>query len=546
MQIDGYRVAFAAALLLSAAAPSIAFAQEARESFLEYEQREFLDANLPENIGANGNSAPVFFASGPVSHMWEGISQYDVRNVNGGGSYIPPDTMGAVGRTQFFETSNGAYAVYDKATGAQLLLKQDKAWWQGVGQTGSNGDSRVMYNAAADRWIVTSFGTSVADINVAISDTSDALGGWHSLKFTGFAGGTADYPTLALDSNAVYVGTNNFSAGGSFRGTTLNVIPIASLFSATPTTSGMKQFVTPYPGTGQDFGYAIQGVNSTEAGTTGNIAAVSLFQYDNITYTINGLTPTSATGSTRSAVTFLGVAAYGDPNPAHQPSAINPQVIDALDSRISSSVYESGGRIYMVQAVDDGAGYDRIRYTVIDSATNAILDEGDIGEGAYDYYQGAIAVNAFGEVVITYNRSGADPEHGKISVLARMFSTDDAGKLVGEGSELLLHVSNTADYHNGSTEFAKAAGRQRWGDYAQVTVDPTDPHTFYAIGEFAREWNNAAGGHPTGTGGSSWGTWISALNFPTAVPEPSTWAMMISGFGLIGGALRRRRAAMAV
>lgn len=29
------------------------------------------------------------------------------------------------------------------------------------------------------------------------------------------------------------------------------------------------------------------------------------------------------------------------------------------------------------------------------------------------------------------------------------------------------------------------------------------------------------------------------------VPEPATWAMMIAGFGLVGGALRRRRAAMA-
>jgi len=25
-----------------------------------------------------------------------------------------------------------------------------------------------------------------------------------------------------------------------------------------------------------------------------------------------------------------------------------------------------------------------------------------------------------------------------------------------------------------------------------------------------------------------------------AVPEPATWAMMIAGFGLVGGAMRRR------
>ena len=31
---------------------------------------------------------------------------------------------------------------------------------------------------------------------------------------------------------------------------------------------------------------------------------------------------------------------------------------------------------------------------------------------------------------------------------------------------------------------------------------------------------------------------------PGAVPEPTTWALMISGFGLAGAALRRRRTAV--
>jgi hypothetical protein len=29
-------------------------------------------------------------------------------------------------------------------------------------------------------------------------------------------------------------------------------------------------------------------------------------------------------------------------------------------------------------------------------------------------------------------------------------------------------------------------------------------------------------------------------NVSAAVPEPATWAMLIAGFGLVGGALRRR------
>ncbi|TFU00447.1 PEP-CTERM sorting domain-containing protein [Polymorphobacter arshaanensis] len=30
-----------------------------------------------------------------------------------------------------------------------------------------------------------------------------------------------------------------------------------------------------------------------------------------------------------------------------------------------------------------------------------------------------------------------------------------------------------------------------------------------------------------------------------SVPEPASWAMMITGFGLIGGTLRRRRTTLA-
>ena len=33
--------------------------------------------------------------------------------------------------------------------------------------------------------------------------------------------------------------------------------------------------------------------------------------------------------------------------------------------------------------------------------------------------------------------------------------------------------------------------------------------------------------------------------FTAAVPEPASWAMLVAGFGVMGGTLRRRRAAVA-
>jgi len=535
---------------------SAANARDIKSYYLNKNPVKTVPSDQQISDGNVGRGIPNQNVAGPVTVSFEGISLYDTIPLGRG--FIPPDTMGAVGGTQYFETSNGAYAVYDKFTGAQQMLASDVAWWGSVGQTGANGDSRVMYNADAKRWIVMSFAGSVSNLQIAISDTDNALGGWKSLQFTGFAGGTADYPTLALDKNAVYIGTNNF--GPSFQGTTLNVIPIDSLFNnTTPTVSGMKQFVTPYTGAASDVdhGFAQQGVNSSSAGSTGHVVAASLFFYDSVAFDVNGLSSTDATGSTIPVGdgTFLNQAAFVSPGPGRQPSLINPRVIATLDERISSSAYEVGGRIYMVQTVNSGLDAldeARVRYTIIDATTKAIIAQGDIGQAGYDYYQGAIAVNALGQVVISYNRSGSQTADlnndgyadGNISVMAQTFKTSALGDLVAVSGELLLKVSPTSDYHNGSIDGQPAAGRQRWGDYAQVSLDPGTTHGFYLIGQFAREPNNAANGHPGGTGGTRWGTWIAGLNVGS-VPEPASWAMMITGFGFIGGAMRRQRRSVA-
>ena len=184
----------------------------------------------------------------------------------------------------------------------------------------------------------------------------------------------------------------------------------------------------------------------------------------------------------------------------------------------------------------------RVRYTVLDANTLTILSEGNIGQAGYDYYQGSIAVNSFGEVVIGYNRSGLDAVTGKISFMGQSFATGVNGELIARSGELLLKESLVDDYHNGSLFGQAAVGRQRWGDYSQVSVDPTDPHQFYLIGEFAREYNNAAGGHPGGTGGSRWGTWVAVIDASVvAVPEPSTYGLMFLGLGAVGLMANRRR-----
>ncbi len=55
-------------------------------------------------------------------------------------------------------------------------------------------------------------------------------------------------------------------------------------------------------------------------------------------------------------------------------------------------------------------------------------------------------------------------------------------------------------------------------------------------------YTDAAGNPFTGGGGANVGLIeiIDNIEFGAAIPEPATWAMMIAGFGLVGGAMRRR------
>ncbi|MGI4879544.1 MAG: hypothetical protein ACRYG4_18885, partial [Janthinobacterium lividum] len=440
---------------------------------------------LADSIGQQRQLA-TFKPTAAVVKSFQGISQYDVASY--ARNFIPPDTMGAVGTTQFTQFANGGFAVFGK-DGTVQKAQSDVAFWAAAGQTGTNGDSRVLFDKAAGRWVALSFGASVSDIQIAVSNSADATGTWQSTKFTGFAGGTADYPTLAIDNNAVYIGTNNFNGAGNFNGTTMNIIPLSSLVSAAaPTTAGIKSFNNPYdPATGgvdtPYVGYAMQGVNSTSASTTGKVVAESLYNYTDIAYDVKN--PGTA-GATLANGTYLNNSAFTDPTgPARQPNAVpdlptagsaftsNDRVVDNLDARIGSSVYEVNGKIYSVQTVsDDNSDTSKVRLTVINAATNTILSETDIGDGIHDYFEGSLSVNDMGQVVVGYNRSGSGAD-GKISFFEQQFGTYSNGILYTRGGAQLLQVSLVDDYHNGSTDGFVAAGRQRWGDYSQVTLDPT-------------------------------------------------------------------------
>src|SRR5438874_1709670 len=78
----------------------------------------------------------------------------------------PPDPNGEVGRNNYVETDNVAFAVYSK-TGTLLAGPATLgSLWAGFPITecaDQSGDPVVLYDQAADRWILTQFTTKGID-----------------------------------------------------------------------------------------------------------------------------------------------------------------------------------------------------------------------------------------------------------------------------------------------------------------------------------------------------------------------------------------------
>src|SRR5262249_4189803 len=133
----------------------------------------------------------------------------------------PPDTNGAVGKTQYVQIVNEGYQVFDKATGASLLGSNSiSSVWTGFGgvcETGGHGDPVMLYDHLPDRWVISQFagsGGPITDQCVAVSTTAAATGTYNRYGFL-LGSNFFDYPKLSVWPDAYYMSMNVFNSSGT-------------------------------------------------------------------------------------------------------------------------------------------------------------------------------------------------------------------------------------------------------------------------------------------------------------------------------------------
>ncbi len=408
----------------------------------------------------------------------------------------PADANGAVGVKYYVEFINGRLTVFNKANAAKVQTMTDLLFWSRAGVTIQRDwdvtDPRIIYDPTVGRWFASEVDfdtTSTVNINhflLAVSSSADPTGPWSGFSIASDPGGNnfADFPTLGLDANGVYLSGDLFDANNNPVGPTLLSIPKADLLAQPPSIARRTWLgVLSYA----NHGTVLQPAVCLDGGGGGNLLAVQDLGLDfqsHFSLVLSQVESAAGPGSaTLSAATSIRVPAYTSPPSPSQPNS--RLSIDDGDARFSAFVYRVGDEIFAVHSTQVN-NLAAIRWYRINALNHALLESGTIADPSLDLFYPSIAANTNGTVVIAYSGSSSSVFISDYAVVGETVSG-----VTTFGSPILLQ-SGTASYSDGSF------GTSRWGDYSTTTVDPSNPSRFWTIQMFP-------------SGPSAWSTQVTEL-----------------------------------
>jgi len=468
----------------------------------------------PVGPAVAGDRDPIVQSAAAVDAMPAAVANFDgIKNTWG---YYPPDTNGEVGRDHYLQTVNAGFQFFNKDGTAAIPVADNNTIWQGFGgpcETSNEGDPVALYDQLADRWIMsqfawTNFYSGPYYECVAVSASGDPLGAWHRYEILSPAKRFPDYPKLGVWSDGYYMTTNEFLIRGAtyvFSGVGAWALERDRMLAGQP--AGMIYTHLPASQWGGMLPADIDGSALPPAGSPAYFVEVDDAAWDpaNIPndrielweYKVSWANPASSTFAKKNELQpspFDGILC-GFANCV--PQKDTAQKLDTLsyDTMFRLS-YRNFGRyesLLINHTVDVGNGTTEragVRWYEVRNPSKPVLyQEGTFApdDGIWRW-MGSIAQDRQGNIAVGYSGSSSTsfPDIRYAGRLAK-----DPKGLLAQGESVL---------HSGSGSQTGSAGR--WGDYSDLSVDPTDDCTFWYTTEYMPS-----------TSYNSWATRIGSFKF---------------------------------
>jgi len=420
--------------------------------------------------------------------------------------------MGAVGPTQFLVAVNGRIRVFSKNNGAKGELDADiDSFFSSVRGGEVTTDPQVRYDRLSGRWFIVIINVSTNNnrIMLAVSDgaTITSATVWTFYYFqqnqvtpSGDNGCFADYPSLGIDANALYIGVNQF-CNRAFRNTTGYVIRKSSVLDgAQIVVSAFRGLIDTAGSTLTNGIFSPHGVDNddpnasegyfigTDSGSFGRLVLRRVSNAGGVPVLSPNIYINVLATSTAITVRHKGNI-----------NGVNGR-LDAIDDRLLSAHLQNGS-LWTAHniAVNNTGTTDAPRtrnaarwYEVVDLNTSAprlqqagtlFAETGTNTEDERNYWMPSLAISGQGHMLLGCNTAGTNEYVN--AALAVRWATDALGALQSPQ----LFTASPAPY-NPSSNSGNQQGRRRWGDYSFTSLDPCDDMTMWTIQQFCDAANS--------------------------------------------------------
>ncbi len=457
-----------------------------------------LPKKAPKNFEGRGKKKVLFpelqnVGPDPIRQTAFSSSSFPVTplvNTNGLFSTFgsPHDPSGDIGKDHYVQAINSTLiGIYDKGGNILTSFSANTLWSKF--NLSSAGDPIILYDQEVNRWLITEF----PDPNfllVAMSKTSDPMGEWDAWSFS--TPNFPDYPKYGIWNNAYTVTTNEQGPGGletyfinreeMLAGNSSVSIQRMVLPGNTNTEAGF--FVaTPVDWTGLTppaSDPVILALNDSSWGSSPQ-DAIEVFSID-----IDWANPNNTSVSNTSIFTspYDSYACEADGFGFACVPQKNGGGLDGLPEIImNQSIYRNfvSHESIVLNFMTDVNGNDLsgIRWVELRKTPGndwSLYQEGTFSPNdGLHRFMAAMAMDGSGNIGMAYNVTSANDFVG-LRFTGRL-ATDPLGEM-------------TVDEYNVAVGTNVINSGTRFGDYAHMSVDPTNDHTFWFTSEFATGGNS--------------------------------------------------------